>query len=245
LAGLVALATLRALLDLVLPVACAGCGADGSTWCPTCARDLSGPPRPTSPQPRPAGLPTTWAVAAYTGAVRAAVVAHKEDGLRALGRPLGTALAASLTAAAAGADRRPDGAGLLVVPAPSRAAAVRARGDDPTLRLARVAVSVAPAGSGLVLVPALRLARGTADQAGLGVRARAENLAGAARVRPRLVSVVDGRPVVVVDDVVTTGATLVEAARALAAAGADVVAAAVVAATPRRGTGVSLGCGKG
>ena len=237
-----ALATLRALLDLVLPVACAGCGAAGSTWCPTCARDLSGPARPTSPQPRPAGLPTTWAVAAYTGAVRAAVVAHKEDGVRALGRPLGTALAAGLTAAA-GADRRPDGAGLLVVPAPSRAAAVRARGDDPTLRLAQVAVSVAP--GGLVLVPALRLARGTADQAGLGVRARAENLAGAARVRPRLVSVVQGRRVVVVDDVVTTGATLVEAARALAAAGADVVAAAVVAATPRRGTGVSLGCGKG
>jgi predicted amidophosphoribosyltransferase len=243
----VALATLRALLDLVLPVACAGCGAAGSTWCPTCARDLSGPARPTSPQPRPAGLPTTWAVAAYTGAVRAAVVAHKEDGVRALSRPLGTALAASLTAATAAtaADRRPDGAGLLVVPAPSRAAAVRTRGDDPTLRLARVAVSVAPAGSGLVLVPALRLARGTADQAGLGVRARAENLAGAARVRPRLVSVVQGRQVVVVDDVVTTGATLVEAARALAAAGADVVAAAVVAATPRRGTGVSLGCGKG
>ena len=63
---------------------------------------------------------------------------------------------------------------------------------------------------------------------------RAANLAGSLSVPGRLVALVAGRPVVIVDDVVTTGATLTEAARALRAAGAEVVAAASVAATSRR-----------
>jgi predicted amidophosphoribosyltransferase len=88
------------------------------------------------------------------------------------------------------------------------------------------------------------MSRTALDQAGLGVQARAENLAGAVRVPPRQRSAVAGLEVVLVDDVVTTGATLAESARALHAAGASVVAAAVVAATARRGTGVSLVTGR-
>jgi predicted amidophosphoribosyltransferase len=129
----------------------------------------------------------------------------------------------------------------VLVPAPSRGAALRSRGDDPTLGLARGAARrLTRAGQAAAVVPALRLSRSTADQAGLGAQERAANLAGAARVPRRLQAAVAGRPVVLVDDVVTTGATLVESTRALRAAGAVVVGAAVVAATARRGTGLSL-----
>ena len=235
-------ATLHALLDLVLPAACVGCGADGSSWCPACAATLAGRPWATTPDPCPPGFPATWVVAAYDGPVRAAAVAHKERGVRAIRAPLAAALAASVAAALADGSGGLLDLGVLLVPAPSRGAAVRSRGDDPTLGLARCAARrLTRAGLPAAVVPALRLARSTADQAGLDAQERADNLAGAARVPRRLVGAVAGRPVVLVDDVVTTGATLVESTRALRAAGAVVVGAAVVAATPRRGTGLSLG----
>lgn len=229
---------LRDLADLALPDGCAGCAAPGPALCPLCATVLCGRARPAWPTPVPAGLPQPWAVADYAGPARAAVLAHKEEGRRALVVPLGASLATAV-AAAIGARE----ATVLLVPAPSRPAAVRARGDDPTRRLARRAATVLRrTGAPVRVLPALRGARGLADQAGLDAAARAANLTGALRVVAGGEQLVAGRAVVVVDDVVTTGATLAECARCLRAAGAVVLGAATVAATSRRTVpGVSPG----
>ena len=79
-------------------------------------------------------------------------------------------------------------------------------------------------------VRTLAQVRRIADQSGLSAAERMRNLAGALVAGP----VVRERRVVLVDDVITTGASLVEAARAVEAAGGIVLAAATVAATPRR-----------
>lgn len=225
----------RDLLDLVLPADCAGCAAPGPvSWhaCPTCAATLTGPPVAALPQPVPAGLPPTWAVAPYDGPARALILGHKEHGIRPLGGLLGLALAAAIAAALGEAP------GAYVVPVPSSPASLRQRGEDPTRRLVRRAVTALRRdGPPVRLLPVLEHVRPVDDQAGLSATARAANLAGALAVRPRREALVAGQAVVLADDVITTGATLAEAARALAAAGATVVGAGVVAATSRHGSG--------
>jgi predicted amidophosphoribosyltransferase len=229
-----------ALVDLVLQGECAGCGSDcgeGTTLlCPVCRLELAGPARPAWPTPVPTGLPPPWAVADYVGAARGAILAHKEDGRFGLVAPLGDALARSVLAGLAadpGFDRTTV---VALVPVPSRRTAVRGRGQDATLRLARqAAAAVRRAGRDVEVLPVVRIVRTMADQAGLDSRERAANLHGALAVPDRLARHVQRRPVVVVDDVITTGASIDETARALRAAGADVRSAAVVAATRRRG----------
>lgn len=234
-------------LDLVLPQRCAGCGAAGGGACAACTARLTAPARCRRPRPAPPGLPPVWAVTPYDGTTRRLIVAYKERGRAGLVRPLGAGLARSVLAAAGEGpplDRPPGGAPaaarpvvpapgpLLLVPVPSARAAVRRRGDDPALRLARAAArTVTRYGVPARCLPVLGHRRRVADQAGLAAAERLANLRGALAARRDLP---DAR-LIVVDDVVTTGATLAEAARALRAAGAEVLAAAVVAATPRHG----------
>jgi predicted amidophosphoribosyltransferase len=231
---------LGAALDLVLPQRCAGCGDAHGLLCVACAALLDGPAGVRPPRPVPPGLPRPWAVAAYTGAVRHMIVAHKERGRTGLARPLGAGLATAVLAAAHDAQVPVlDAQGpVLLVPVPSSRASVRRRGHDPTLRLARAAArETARAGTAVSVVRALAHRRRVADQSGLTAVERAANLAGALTARYDL----RGATVIVVDDVITTGATLAEAARALRAGGARVRAAAIVAATRRYGEGPEPG----
>jgi len=221
------------LADLVLPRTCAGCGMPGRVLCPRCA-SLLAVPRPATPRRFPWGFPPTAAAGAYSGPVRPAVNAFKEQGRAELTRPLGAALALAVAAIVSAA---PPARPVLLVPVPSSAAALRARGRDHVAELTRRAVTELrtaglPAGEARLL---RRLGR-VRDSAGLSAAARRANLAGSfvleAAVRP-----VPGALLVLVDDVVSSGATLTEAAAVLSAArrpGDPPVLAAVIAATPRR-----------
>jgi predicted amidophosphoribosyltransferase len=80
------------------------------------------------------------------------------------------------------------------------------------------------------VLPVLRHTRCVSDQAGLDVGRRAENLAGALAVRRAALDLVSRRPAVLVDDVLTSGATLADAVRALRAAGGRPIGAAVLSA---------------
>ena len=198
-------------------------------------------PGGSAPRPCPVGYPPTWAATPYDAAARAALVAFK-DGDR---RDLETVLAPMLSdavAAALATDPRlravlASGNGpVFVVPVPSSPCRPPARGRaagavDPC----RGCTQAARSERELIVSPALRLRRRVADQAGLNHRQRANNLEHAMQVQPRWRASVRGVTCLLVDDVLTTGATLVEAARALRAGGAGHVAAATVAATQRRG----------
>jgi predicted amidophosphoribosyltransferase len=86
----------------------------------------------------------------------------------------------------------------------------------------------------VVCADALRLRRRVADQAGLTARQRQVNLDHAIELRPEWDATLVGASCLLVDDVLTTGATLVEATRALRRAGASEVVAASICATARR-----------
>lgn len=108
---------------------------------------------------------------------------------------------------------------LLLVPVPSSRRAVRARGHDPARRIALAAAGeLRRSGTSARVLAVLRQRRAVADQAGLNSRQRLDNLAGALQVvagGARLLA--GGNGVVLVDDLMTTGASLTEAARAVRA----------------------------
>jgi predicted amidophosphoribosyltransferase len=235
---------LASVLELLLPTRCAGCDltddADLRTrgLCPACVATVRGAVPlqwfVASAASPPSGMATFrgFAAATYDGVVRAALLNYKEHGRRSLEREFGGCLAVSVLAASRVSPpaSRP---GLLLVPVPSAAAAQRERGHDPVGGMAREVVRrLSAAGLEIGIAAVLRQARAVADQSGLDAVARHANLTGALTVANP--ASIRGRRVVVVDDIVTTGATAIEAVRALTAAGAVVGAVACVAATPRR-----------
>ena len=207
------------MLDLVLPLECGGCGVPSTKWCPACARQLAvkpGQPQLISPRVDP-GVPVL-SLGRYACARREAIVALKEHGRADLIAPLALALHSGLERLLTwGVIATP----LTLVPAPTRRSAARRRGGDPVTRMARVATVGL---DGVDVVQALRLRGLVRDSVGLSGSERERNIAGHVKV----IKPVAG-DVLVVDDIVTTGATASESVRVLHIAGAHVAGVLAIA----------------
>jgi len=231
------------LLDLLLPRACARCGGavdGGDAFCTRCVAAI--------PRILAGGCPLCQigvggahalcgacaqerlplaqiaAEAPFAGEVAHWVHAFKypREGLAGLDPRPGAALGALIADAA----RRLAGAApVFVAPVPMHPTKLRERGFHPASELSRV---VATAVGARIDRSALHQLRPTASQTGLDRRARRRNVDGAFAARAGLRGVAC---VALVDDVVTTGATLAECARALRRAGVRSVVAVCAART--------------
>lgn len=218
--------------DLIIGASCAGCRRPAITLCEECAALLTPQPHVAWPRPAPSVLrkPTVVVPVAsgvHEGPLRAALAQFKEEGQFGLLRVLSHFLAASACFAAP-ADRR-----LTLVPIPSTRVTRMRRGHDAIGELAQAsAKALRSIGMDCTVNSALIHARRVADQSGLSARERSDNMTGALKLRSS--AGLDGRRVIVIDDILTTGATVAEATRVLSAAGFRPVAVAVVAATACR-----------
>ena len=209
---------LRSLVSLVAPPLCVGCGASAGRvepLCPGCRQSL----RPLGGDPLEHGGLAVWAPFAYEGAARALVRALKFDGAERVAGTMGAQIAAT-----AG-----DGpfAGVTLVPVPLDPRRRRRRGYNQAELLARAVA----ARRGCVVADCLERTGSRGTQVGRGRSERLTALDGAVRVRPG--TAVPSRALLV-DDVMTTGATLAACAAVLRAAGAADVAAVTYARTPGR-----------
>ncbi|MEV8505203.1 phosphoribosyltransferase family protein [Actinoplanes sp. NPDC051475] len=231
------------LADLVLPSSCAACGAERVPLrrgtCAACVAALEAlRAYSTSPIPPPPGMPACVALSGYGGPMRGMLLAYKERGWHRLAQPLGALLAsavAEMAVRAGGGRHRP----LVVIPVPSTASAARERHGDHMARLAAHAVRrLRRAGWEADLSRPLRaLPRG--DSASLTVAERAAAAESSLRIKGARIRIPRRRPtiggtLIVVDDIVTTGATLAAVTGRLREADMQVAGAAVLAATRLR-----------
>jgi ComF family protein len=209
----------QALLDLLLPPICPACGREGARLCGFC-RTVAGR-RVDEPVGIPLGLASSapaglvqleWC-SSFSGPARAAVHALKYDGEQRLAQPLGSLMAERWRRAGIGGD--------VLAHVPVHADRRRQRGFDQAELLAR---AIGPE-LALPVVPGVARTAATRAQHALGRSDRAINVGHAFVVPPQFRQSIAGRWVVLVDDVVTTGATVAACAAALHEAGAAAVSA--------------------
>ena len=194
------------LLDLLLPTRCALCSALGSAICDECAGKFEFQPRALT-----RGDLSGWVVTSFGLPEQQVIHAFKENGQTSLVRFLAHPMAMALRVLAVGVDSA------LLVPVPSSVENYKKRGFKPTKLLAKRVCRLG--GQGFLVADALSFRRKVQDQAHLDSDSRRKNLSESMAADSR----VAGRYVILFDDVVTTGSTLLEAGRAVASAGGILV----------------------
>ncbi|GAA4175644.1 ComF family protein [Gryllotalpicola koreensis] len=215
----------EAVLDawaVLAPTECPGCGAPDRALCAACRAELDAAPVVREALPRADGseLPV-WRALDYGGAARGILLAFKDGGRTDAAPALAGVLRRLVRTALAEAP--PELRGRVVLAAiPSSRAAFRRRGYRHVPLLLRRA--------GLRDSGLLRLTRQTQDQSNLDTTQRLANRAESLTVArgPKHLAVL------LVDDIVTTGATVLEADRAFREAGQLVLGAVALARTERR-----------
>ena len=225
--------TTRAVADLALGRCCAGCDRPGGHLCQTCSERM---------QPRVRlhtrlrlddvslglSIPVLTSLE-YSGVCRQILYRYKDHGDLSVTSVLASAVAVTLQAVGTVTGTSP----AVAIPVPTRRSAARHRGFLPVERILRAAITGSSPTIHRVLVDTRRQ---RADK-GLGAADRQAVVAGAFRISGQVPHV----PAVLVDDVVTTGATLRESAITLMHAGVHLVAAVAVAGTPSGGWSESVG----
>ena len=199
------------LLSTLLPVRCPGCGAAGAAPCARCAADLA----PAPPGPVPRGLDACWSLLAYEDVGRALVTHLKYRRDRAALGWLAVGMAGLV----------PPPPDVVLTWAPTTAARRRRRGFDQAELLARAVARLWAAPCRPLLTR-----RAGPPQTGRSLADRRTGPLLLARAGARVAA---GVPVVVVDDVLTTGSTLGAAGRALQVVDAAWVGGLTAARTPR------------
>lgn len=203
---------LQAALDLLFPPCCVNCGRADAQWCTRCWHELA--TAPLAPSMRSitdtinADTPplTLAATGLHDGILRQAIHALKYERVPAVAELLGNRLSATLADLSWPVD--------MIVPVPLGEKRLRERGYNQAQLIAEEAARTL----GTACVPgALYRVRETQSQVGLNAHERQQNMIAAFLADPQQTA---GRSVLIVDDVLTTGATLAACAQALTSAGA-------------------------
>lgn len=217
------LGIVREASDVIHHRSCLACRALGPPLCAPCSAALLQVHRHAL---------GCWVAGRYDGSLRSAILAYKRRGWLALDRPLGSMLAVAVAEHLTDATQGMAPRHIRLVPVPSHRDSLRERGVDAVHRLAtQAAVALGSHGMSASVAPLLILAR-EYPRSSAGSAGARRSVAGAfAGVRVREPTSVRGTWVIVVDDVITTGATAGEALRALAEVGIEASGAVAIAGT--------------
>lgn len=215
---------LKDFVDLAMPQSCAGCGASRVEICARCAKAMSGSPHQVDVRGiRRSEFPIA-ATALYEGPARNILLAAKEQSRVALMPVIARATLIASASLLVGAD---PATSVCLVPVPSMTRNLRSRGFNLVSQMTDlVERHLSMRFDDVRVIPILRHSRRVDDQSRLSAKQRRVNLHGAFSTVDEYLPALEGREVIILDDLVTTGSTLLEARRSLLAAGANLRGAA-------------------